>query len=276
MWMGWTSFILAALLSVGMVPAQSAAQSVAQSATQSDGIEKLGRMPSNADPDWEVVTVKPSAPDEQLQDVRTLGRHMLIHQQTVEAMLRMGYGLENSQIANAPEWVKTEYFDADGLADVEGEPSLPQFQSLLRKLLAERFGLKAHKEQRVMAVFALTVAKGGPKLTPTKGERFSGGQQNAKGGEGSRTLAFRDTPMQDFVAMMLDYLDRPVVDQTGLKGSYDFTLKYTYDETRAPNDGTAPPDLFTAIQEQLGLKLAAVKAPAEVLVIDQVERPGAN
>jgi uncharacterized protein (TIGR03435 family) len=230
----------------------------------------------DADPDWEVVTVKPSAPDEQVQDVRTLGRHMLIHQQTVEAMLRMGYGLDKSQIANAPGWAKTENFDADGVADVDGEPSLQQFQNLLRKLLAERFELKAHIEQREMAVYALTVSKGGTKMTPATGERFSGGQQNARAGDGFRTLAFRDTSMHDFAAMMLDYLDRPLVDRTGLKGSYDFTLKYTYDEARAPQDGTAPPGLFTAVEEQLGLKLVPMKAPADVLVIDKVERPGAN
>jgi uncharacterized protein (TIGR03435 family) len=66
------------------------------------------------------------------------------------------------------------------------------------------------------------------------------------------------------------------VDETGLKGPYDFALKYTYDEQRAPTDGSAPPSLFTAIQEQLGLKLERVKAPADLLVIDKLERPGAN
>jgi uncharacterized protein (TIGR03435 family) len=67
---------------------------------------------------------------------------------------------------------------------------------------------------------------------------------------------------------MKEYVDHPLVDQTGLKGRYDFTLKYTYDETQAPTDGSAPPNLFTAIQEQVGLKLEPVKAPADVLVVD--------
>jgi uncharacterized protein (TIGR03435 family) len=81
--------------------------------------------------------------------------------------------------------------------------------------------------------------------------------------------------MPDVLVLMLYYVDRPLVDQTGLKGRYDFDLKYTYDELRAPTDGSAPPGLFTAMQEQLGLKLEAVKAPADMLVID-VERPSAN
>jgi uncharacterized protein (TIGR03435 family) len=166
-------------------------------------------MAKDADPDWEVATVEPSDPDEQVQDVRTLGRHMLIHRQTVEAMLlMMGYGLQKNQIAGAPEWVKTESFDADGLADVEGDPSVQQLQSLMRKLLSERFGLKAHKEQREMGVFALTVGKDGPKIASAKGDRFGGGQQMARGGDGYRTLAFKDTSMQDFAVMLLDHVVR--------------------------------------------------------------------
>ena len=83
--------------------------------------------------------------------------------------------------------------------------------------------------------------------------------------------------MQDLASVFQRaVLERPVVDQTGLKGQYDFALKYTYDESRAPTDGSAPPSLFTAIQEQIGLKLEPVKAPAEVLVIDHVEQPSAN
>jgi uncharacterized protein (TIGR03435 family) len=76
--------------------------------------------------------------------------------------------------------------------------------------------------------------------------------------------------------MVLGQMDRPVMDQTGLAGKYDFQLKWTYDETVAATDGSAPPGLFTAVQEQLGLKLEATKAPADVLVVDKIERPGAN
>ncbi len=76
--------------------------------------------------------------------------------------------------------------------------------------------------------------------------------------------------------MMLEYVDLPLVDQTRLKGQYDFNLKYTYDEARAPTDSPIPPSLFTAIQEQAGLKLEPVKALADVIVIDHIERPSAN
>ena len=82
--------------------------------------------------------------------------------------------------------------------------------------------------------------------------------------------------MADLAQMLQFRVDRPVVDQTGLKGRYDFRLQWTTDESRAPADGSAPPGVFTAIQEQIGLKLEPVKAQADVLVVDKVERPGAN
>jgi uncharacterized protein (TIGR03435 family) len=82
--------------------------------------------------------------------------------------------------------------------------------------------------------------------------------------------------MGELSLMMKLFMDRPVVDQTGLTGRYDFQLKWTTDESKAPTDGSAPPTIFTAVQEQLGLKLEAVKATTDVMVIDKVERPGEN
>jgi uncharacterized protein (TIGR03435 family) len=238
--------------------------------------EPAKTMPKDADPGWEVATVKLSDPNEENQTIRVRGRYLVIQKQTVESMLMAGYGLQRNQIANAPEWVRKEDFDVDGVADVEGQPSLQQFQSLIRKLLAERFGLKVAREQREMAVFALRVAKDGPRLKNASNPGPRVNQQRVQGGPGYRTLQFTSTSMQDLSVMMLQYVDRPVLDQTGLKGQYDFELKYTYDDARAPTDGSAPPSLFTAIQEQLGLKLEPAKAPAEVLAIDHVERPGPN
>ena len=248
---------------------------VATAMAQSDST-KQGMMAKDADPDWEVATVKPSDPDETNQTFAVRGRHVVIQRQSVEAMLMVGYGLQKNQIAGAPEWVRTGNFDVDGTPDVDGEPSVQQFQSMVRKLLAERFGLKMHYEQHEMAVFALRVGKDGPKLKGSASNSNTLPSQRVRGGDGYRVLEFRDVSMQDLTVMMLYNVDRPLVDQTGLKGRYDFDLRYTYDESQAPTDGTAPPGLFTAVQEQLGLKFDSVKAPAEVLVVDKVERPSAN
>jgi uncharacterized protein (TIGR03435 family) len=268
-WMG-TGAVFAVVAALCVVTGMAA---LAQDAAKP---EPAKTMPKDANPGWEVASVKPSDPNEENQTIRMLGRHMVIQRQTVETMLSAAYGLQKNQIADAPEWVRKESFDVDGVADVEGQPSTQQFQSLIRKLLVERFGLKTHLEQREMAVFALRVAKDGPKLKSASNPGPLVNQQRVEGGIGYRTLQFTSTSMQDLTLMMLQYVDRPVVDQTGLTGQYDFELKYTYDETRAPTDGSAPPSLFTAIQEQIALKLEPVKAPAEVLLIDHVDRPSAN
>jgi uncharacterized protein (TIGR03435 family) len=232
-------------------------------------------MATDADPGWGAVTVKPSDPNEEGQTIRMRGRHLILQRQTLESIVAFGYGLQKTQVADAPPWIRAESFDVDGVPDVDGQPSLQQFKSMVRKLLVDRFGLKAHPEQREMPVLALRLAKDGPRLkVSTSG--IVNNQQQVRGGEGFRTLTFTSTSIPDLAAMMLEYVDRPLVDQTGLKERYDFNLKYTYDETRAPTDGSAPPSLFTAIQEQLGLKLEPTKAPAEVLVIDHIERPSAN
>ena len=140
----------------------------AQDAAAGGGVTQPKLMARDADPGWEVVTVRPSDPNETNQSFRVEGRHVLIQRQTVEYMLMVAFGLQKNQILNVPDWVKTENFDADGVPDTEGQPSVQQFQVMVRKLLEERFGLKAHKEQREMEVYALRVGKDGPKLAPTQ------------------------------------------------------------------------------------------------------------
>ena len=240
------------------------------------GVTPPKMMASDADPNWEVVTVRPGDPNDKNDKFDVIGRHLIVENHTVEIMLMFGYNLQKSQLAGLPDWVKTERWNVDGVSDVDGQPDVRQFQSLIRKLLKERFGLKEHMEQREMPVFALTVAKDGPKLTPSKGDPNGLPRQQANGGSGERRMEFTNTSMKELSLLMLLDVDRPIVDQTGLKGKYDFKLAYTNDESRAPTDGSAPPGLFTAIQEQDGLKLEPVKAKADVLVVDKVNMPGAN
>jgi uncharacterized protein (TIGR03435 family) len=232
-------------------------------------------MARDADPNWEVATVKPSDPNANNASFDVRGRHVIIGNQPVEIMLLMAYGVQKSQIVGAPDWVKTERFDVDGVPNVDGEPDLQQFQSLVRKLLVERFGLRLHHEEREMPVFALTTMKGGPKMDASKGDPNGHANNEGTSGNGRQIRKFTNTSMSDLALMLLIYVDRPVVDQTALKGRYDFRLLWTADETHEAA-ADAPPGLFTAIQEQIGLKLEPVKAPADVLVVDSVERPSAN
>ena len=233
-------------------------------------------MAKDADPDWEVATVRPSDPsDTNGQHIRLRGRHVMLFDHTVEDILLIGYGVQKSQLVGEPDWVKTEKWDVDGVPDVQGQPDLRQLREMMQKILTQRFGMELHREQREMPVFALTVAKGGPKMTPNTSDPNGWMDQQNSAANGRDVENLKNASMPDLAEILQFRCNRPVVDQTGLKGRYDFKLQWTIDEART-TDADAPPGLFTAIQEQIGLKLEPVKAQAEVLVIDHVERPSAN
>jgi uncharacterized protein (TIGR03435 family) len=262
--------------SIGAMAIVVASMCVAGSAGRAQGtVAGQKMMARDVDPDWEAVTVRPTDPNTKDDPFVIVGRHLTMQNRTVENLLLLGYGVHKSEIVDAPDWVRTAHFDVDGVPDAEGQPDTQQMQSLMRKLLAERFGLKMHREQRVLPVYALTVAKGGAKLDASKGDPGGLPDERLFRNGGEQTIKMVNSNMGD-LALMLFSLERPVVDQTGLKGRYDFQLRYTVDELRATPEGNAAPDAFTAIQEQLGLRLEPVKAPVEVLVIDKVERPSAN
>jgi uncharacterized protein (TIGR03435 family) len=233
-------------------------------------------MAKNADPDWEVATVKPSDPNDHSAGFHLRGRRFFIERQTVLSMLIVGYGINEKQVVGAPDWIGAERWDVDGIPDVAGKPSLKQQQSMVRKILAERFGLRTHTEPREMSVYAITVAKGGLRLEKSAGDPDGLMDESDSSNGGQRSMRMTNSTMADFALLMKFMVDRPVVDQTGLTARYDFKLKWTFDELRVPTDGTAAPSLFTAVQEQMGLKLDTVKARTDVLVIDKIERPSAN
>jgi uncharacterized protein (TIGR03435 family) len=119
------------------------------------------------------------------------------------------------------------------------------------------------------------VAKGGPKMTPNASDPNGMLDQQNDGRNGRDVEKLKNASMSDLAQILQFRVGRPVIDRTGLKGRYDFNLQWTTDESRTPA-ADAPPGIFTSIQEQIGLKLSPVKAPADVLVVDAVERPGAN
>jgi uncharacterized protein (TIGR03435 family) len=158
---------------------------------------------------------------------------------------------------------------------------------MVQKLLQERFQLTFHNEKKELSVYAITVAKTGPKLTKNE----SGG--NLPGfGPGRGNFLVRNSTISEFASVLqANILEQPVVDQSGLGATrYDFTLKWTPDPSQSqvggpgpggppppPADGAdIPPDIFAAFQQQLGLKLDSTKAPVDVMVIDRLEKPSAN
>jgi uncharacterized protein (TIGR03435 family) len=148
---------------------------------------------------------------------------------------------------------------------------------MYQKLLADRFKLTFHREKRELPAYAITVTKGGPKLAKSLGDPNGLPDETGDSDRMGITMRYTNVSMDDLAgnlqAMVGD--GKPVVDQTGLTGRFDFTLKWTREQTPS-TDPNASPGLFTAIQEQLGLKLEPVRAPVDVIVIDHVERPSAN
>jgi uncharacterized protein (TIGR03435 family) len=241
-------------------------------------------MAPDAKAEFEVATIKPATPDRPGKAFMVRGRQFSTINTSLADMMTFAYGIHVKQITGAPEWVTTEKFDIAAQPAGEGQPNDRQWKAMVQKLLAERFQLAFHRDKKELSVYAITVAKSGPKLTKSEG--------NPAGlpglfFRGLGNLPATNANMTDFAGVMQGaVLDRPVVDQTGLTGRYDFTLLWTPDEfqfggaaakTPPPtNIAAAPPDLFTAMQEQLGLKLESTKAPAEVLVIDKVAKPTEN
>jgi uncharacterized protein (TIGR03435 family) len=200
-------------------------------------------------------------------------------------LIEISYGLHAKQILNAPDWFSSYRFDIDGVPNVEGRPNQDQIKEMFQELLADRFKLVFHHDKKELAVYAITLAKGGPKLTkssaaPTDPDGFLF--------TGFGVLNVRNETMVDFAkGMQRSVTDKPVVDQTGLTDRYDFKFVWTPDETQfsalglkvtppTTDDPNAPPGLYPAIQEQLGLKLEATKAMTDVIVIDHVEKPSVN
>lgn len=243
--------------------------------TEQRSIAPLSPMAADAHPSFEVATIKPADPGELKGGVTVGGHRIYIESQNMESLLWFAYAAHQKQVVDGPVWFETQRFDIVGQADLDGIPNLRQTQEMVQKLLESRFNLKFHREKRDLSIYAITVAKGGPKLIKSAESPEALPTQSGGGNGGERARKFTNNSMADFALGMQSFLDRPVIDETGLTGKYDFELKWTPDETDG-NDPHAAPGIFTAVQEQLGLKLEPTKGPADVLVIDHVEMPSEN
>jgi uncharacterized protein (TIGR03435 family) len=245
---------------------------------------KLPPMAATADPEFEVATIKPSKPDQQGKGFMVKGREFDTINTSLIDLITFAYGIHPKQIVGAPDWAGTDKYDLTAKPDGEGQPNDRQWKTMIQKLLADRFKFAFHHDKKELSVYTLVVAKGGSKMTKSEGDPNG---LPALFFHGLGDLPGRNATMADFAGVMQTaVLDRPVVDQTGLTGRFDFTLKWSPDESQfgglgikvpPPSDKPdAPPNLYQAIQEQMALKLDPVKAPADVLVIDHVDKPSAN
>jgi uncharacterized protein (TIGR03435 family) len=244
-------------------------------------------MPANAKPEFTVATIKPSRPDAPRGGYGFRGQDVTTTNVTVNWLIKLAYNMHARQISGGPAWLDSEKYDIVGRPDTPGQPSRDQMKLMIQKLLADRFQLKFHTEKRELPVYAMVVLKTGSKITVSTGDPHAFPGIGFVQGPGVLSLVGRNTGL-DGVAngLQSNILDKPVVNQTGLTGRYDFTLRFTPDPTQVANFGAlasanaadldAPPDIFTAFQQQLGLKLQSTRAAVDVVVIEKIERPSPN
>ncbi len=255
-------------------------------------------------PAWDVSTVKPSSPDARGSMFQITPDGIKITGMPLWMAVREAFGLENDRLLGGPGWAKTTNFDIEAKVAPEDAPKLKalkmeQRRQMMVALLAERFGLKYHHETRDLPMYELVVARGGAKMQASKPDPAGPDQGPGPAPSPERHMLMMrgrghiestGTGMSGLVRLLSGQLGRTVVDKTGLTGDYDFKLDWTPDEMAsaitkggnpAPGDNSSTPDsagpsLFTALEEQLGLKLEATKGPVDVIVIDQLEQPSAN
>ena len=241
---------------------------------------------------FEVASVKSNNSGSNNFSIRIMpGSRLLASNASLGSLITEAWQVRDFQVSGGPTWLYSGRFDVD--ARGQGSLSPDQILQRLQTLLGERFQLKVHRETRELPVYALLIAKNGPKLElsrgsdcfdptagippPTPTSRPCGGFRNA-----SDQMSGAKVPMSHFAANLSKFLGRTVVDKTGLDGAWDITLQWTPDETQAflptgPAEADASgPSIVGAVQEQLGLRLDSQKGPVEVLVIDHAEKPDAN
>lgn len=235
----------------------------------------------NAAVHLEVATVKPASPDARGRLYTFRGDQVQAINVSIMNMVTFAYDIHERQVSGLPNWASDDKFDVAIKPDTPGQPNLAQMKKLLQEMLTDRFQLKFHLEKRQLSVYAITVPAGKQhKLTKSIAQGALPSLLYPRAG----MLPARNATMVELAqSMQTAVLDRPVVDKTGIEGRYDFTLDWMPDETqfasfgaRQPLPDNGKPNIFQAFQEQLGLKLEAVQAPADVLVIDKAEHPSEN
>ena len=236
---------------------------------------------------FEVATVKP------VDSTPSTGRYITMQgtnrfvekNYTLKLLIAAAYDLNPRTISGGPAWITSDHYDILAVTPGEIRPNHDEQMSMLRGLLADRFKLTFHREQKVFSIYELQVAKNGPKLKASA----AGPDDPAVVGPGvvypqeRIVLPGRNATMGNLVSLLQRaILDRPVVDKTGLSGRYDFDLEWAPDETQfggelpPPSGAATSPPLFEAIQQELGLRLEATRGPVAALVVDRAERPTAN
>lgn len=225
--------------------------------------------PAQSQPSFEVASIRPSV--DQGGPLRVTGRvdadGIHLANVTLRNCIQRAYKVKPYQVSG-PDWIGVQRYAI--VAKAAAPAPEATILQMLETLLAERFKLVLHRESRETPAYALVVGKSGPKLKAAEG----GDGATEIGGNGGEGVRFQRATMDALAGALSQSVDLPVFNFTGLQGIYDFTLSWSKkQESAEPGDA---PSIFTALQEQLGLRLESRKVAIEVLVVDRVERPTEN
>jgi uncharacterized protein (TIGR03435 family) len=247
-------------------------------------IAALGMSALAATPEFEVASVKPVNHPVPPHAVGLNIHHGTLNMDAaaLRQIIGLAYGIQRVRVHGGPDWIDSQLYDIVAKAG-SADASREQIKEMLQTLLADRFKLAIHRETKELPVYTLVVAKNGSRLQEAKMDEQTNFTLGAAGGKLQR--GFQKQTLAILVNMLANMLDSPVLDKTGLIGRYDFKLEWAPDLPRRV-DGSAPmlngvtvesgPDIFAALQEQLGLRLEKKKGPAEVLIVDHAEKASEN
>lgn len=248
---------------------KTAARSILAIAALAIPTVRVGAQQS-APAEFDVASIKPNKSGEGGMSINTTKGLWRATNITPEWLIINSYDVLPEQIISAPQWIHNERFDIEGHYDPEqtipGFEKSDLYKARLQALLATRFQFQLHRETKDWQSYILIAGKNGPKL---KASQDGGSSMRSSNGH----LECKGMTMENLASNLAFHLGRPVVDQTGLAGRFDFTLDY---EEEGQQPETHAPSLFAALQDQLGLKLDAKKAPVKMLVVDRIEQPSAN
>jgi len=240
-------------------------------------------------PEWDVAVVKAHPVEDHMMRWQVTADGMTLVNLPLEQMICSAWDVKPYQVSGLDGWMKSSTFDltakvsADDVAAYK-KLNTAQRQEMLQKLLIERFQMKVHRETKTLPVYDLVVDKGGSKLKvstaiepPSEEEAKANPEKYKKGFMTMGRGMFEGTgvPVRSLASQLGNSLGKPVHDQTGLSGSYDISLHFRPEDAEAGGDADAP-SVFTAVQEQLGLKLVPGKGPVETLVLDGAQKPEAQ
>ena len=257
-------------------------------------------------PSFEVVSIKPDKSDSDMFRIEFTPDGVLVNGLTIHMLLREALGVSDNQLTSEPGWLNSDRFNVEAKVAADDAPKFQTLKpkqrwAMLLPVFEDRFGLRFHKETKDITQYALVIAKGGLKMKEASpGNAYADGIKRPDGSPGGAgimrigpgVIVGQAIPVANLVRFLSFEFHSPVLDKTGLTGKYDVNLTWAPDESEGmmmrPLNGPAPPagypppapttgpSIFTALEEQLGLKLEAHKEPGDVIVIDHIEQPSAN